>query len=231
MRGEGGFTMVEVLITMGLMSLFMAMAGVSLINMSEASKSTTDRSLTNSSTRQALEAMTRNLRAANPVEVQEPVSLYDTQVSFSVYCQPVGGTCLGSGSSGVRHFTYRVAANVLEVRINNAFEADGVTPRFQRILGPEAQSASSGFPLAQRQYAVVNTPITEPVFSYFRQDRVRLETQGAGAALSSKFRDCSNTLRIRLRVITETGSTSRPIDLSTTINLRNFNQVEGCLST
>jgi hypothetical protein len=38
-------------------------------------------------------------------------------------------------------------------------------------------------------------------------------------------------MKIRLRVISQTGRPRSVVDLSTTINLRNFNEVDGCLAT
>jgi prepilin-type N-terminal cleavage/methylation domain-containing protein len=208
---ESGFTMVELIITMAVMSVFIAMAGVSLINMSKAARTTDNRSTVNDAARQALEAVSRNVRAANPIDAQDPVTLYATGMSFEVYCSSPGvGSC---PATSLRKLDYRVANNVLSVSTNGG--------AYQQILGPIAQTAIPGFTVAQRQYAIVNSA-TEPVFTFFKRD-------GSTPISSQQFHDCTKYVTIRLKVITETGNTKTPADLSTTVTLRNYNEVSNCI--
>jgi type II secretory pathway pseudopilin PulG len=215
--------MVEVIITLGVLSLVMAMAGVSLINMSKAARTTENRSAANDATRGALEQISRNIRAANPIDVQDPISVYDSQVSFEVFCTPAGsGTCQGTG---LRRIVYSISANALWESTNGGTAVDPDGPAnngaFRLILGPIAQSSTSGFPLSSRQYAIVNTA-TEPVFTYFKRD-------GTLPTSSQQFHDCTKYVTVRLKVITETGNTRTPADLSTTVTLRNYNEVSNCI--
>ncbi|HUQ40452.1 MAG TPA: type II secretion system protein [Acidimicrobiales bacterium] len=213
-RDQRGLTMVELLITMSLMGVVMAMAGAGLINMSKAAKTNQDRSESNAAIRLALERIARDVRAANPIDVQTPVSLYDSQIKFSVFCNPA--TSADCPASGLRLVTYRVLNNALEYSYNGG--------AFRSLLKPDAATG----PLTSRQFAVVNVA-AEPVFTYLKSNLAPLITQGTDAALPEKFRDCAQTIRIRLRVITENGNTRTPAELRTVVALRNFNEVSNCL--
>lgn len=214
-------TMVELAITMGILSLVLAMAGVSLISMSRAARTTENRSAANDATRQALEQMSRNVRAANPIDVLGTVEEYATTMSFEVFCTPISvGTC---PNSGLRKLVYAVSGNALTESINGGTAGDldgpGNNGRFRQVLGPIPQSA--GFAVSERQYAIVNSP-TEPVFTYFKRD-------GNPPATPQQYHDCTKYVTVRLKVITETLNTRTPADLSTTVTLRNYNEVSNCI--
>lgn len=210
---EGGFTLLELIIVMALLSVVLSLVGAGMVSLTDTTRSTDDRSRADTELRNAVEALARDIRAANPIDVQSPVSIYDTQISFEVYCTPVGGTC---DSDNLRQKVYRVSANALEVSIGGG--------AFRQIIGPKA---ISGLPLPERQFAIVNSA-SEPVFTYLRDDGSVIPTGGGSPAPAERFRDCTQAVRIHLKMITESGNTRAPADLTTTVTLRNFNEVSGC---
>ena len=224
-RGEGGFTLVELLIVMALLAVVMSLAATGLFSINDATRSSEEKSFADTRLRETIEMMARDIRASNPIDVQTvpqpctsppcpqaPVSVYDRQISFEVFCTPVGGTC---GSDNLRQIVYRVVSSRLELSEGGAFRT---------VLGP---SATSSLPVAARQFAIVNTA-SEPVFTYLRDDGSVLATGGLSPAPAERFRDCTQAVRIHLRMITEPGNTRAPADLTTTVTLRNFNEVTGC---
>ena len=211
--GESGFSVIELLVVVALLGVVMSLAAAGFMNMTRATRSTDDRSRGDTALRSAVERLARDIRAANPIDVQSPVSLYDTQISFEVFCTPVGGTC---DSDNLRQTVYRVTANRLEVSVGGG--------AFQTILGP---STTSDLPITSRQFALINTA-AEPVFTYLRDDGTPLATGGASPAPPERFRDCTQAVRIHLRMISEPGNTRAPVDLTTTVTLRNFNEVSAC---
>ena len=212
-RSESGFSVLELLIVMALLGIVMSVVGAGLISMTETTRSTEERSFADTELRNALERIARDLRAANPIDVQSPVSLYDTQVAFEVFCSTVGGTC---DSDNLRQMVYRVNANVLEVSAGGG--------AFQPLLEPDS---GSSLPLTSRQFAVVNSA-TEPVFTYLDIDGDVIPTGGASPASPERFRDCTRAVRIHIKMITEPGNTLAPADITTTVTLRNFNEVSAC---
>ncbi len=66
-----------------------------------------------------------------------------------------------------------------------------------------------------------------PVFRYFKRDGAELQTTGADANTGTDFRDCVRTVQIRLVVLPEARST-KPIDVTTRVALRNYNEVSAC---
>lgn len=163
--------------------------------------------------RTALEIIERDLRAANPIDAVEPVSLYATSLSFSVYCATPG--VAGCGTDNLRDLTYRLNGNRLE-RLRGA--TTGVLA---------APSGPSHLPVAQQRGAIVNTS-AEPVFRYFDRDGNELATTGGGASPPSHFRDCVRHVEIFLRIVTEPGSSPKTATIRTSGTLRNFNEVAGC---
>jgi len=227
-RGEDGFTLLELLIVMALLSVVLSLAAAGLFSINDATRSSEEKSFSDTKLRQVVEELARAIRASNPIDVQTtpqpcpvvtppcpqaPGSLYDTQISFEVYCTPVGGTCT---SRNLRQLVYRVVSNRLEVA-----QGGGA---FRMILGPDG---TSSLPIAAQQFAIVNTA-SEPVFTYLRDDGTPLATGGASPAPPERFRDCTQAVRIHLRMITEPDNTRAPADLTTTVTLRNFNEVTGC---
>ena len=227
---DAGFTVLELLIVMGLLAVVMSLVGASLISMTQTTRSTEERSFADTELRNAVEQMARDIRAANPIDVQTctesvhvpvlvpscttEVVIYEKQISFEIFCT-TGATC---GTDNLRQVVYRVVSNRLEVSRGGA--------AFQTLLGP---SEGSSLPVAMRQFAIVNSE-SEPVFTYLRADRTELATEGANAAPEERFRDCTRAVRIHLKMITEPGNTRAPADLTTTVALRNFNEVTGCAS-
>ncbi len=225
---DSGLTLVELLVVMALMGVVMVLAGAGFVSLTDATQSTEQRSHSNDELRQALEQVARDARAANPIDVQtcnaavhvpslvpscsSPVVIYDRTVSFEIYCAPVGGEC---GADNLKHVRWQVAGNRLERVVN------GGTPRV--ILRPDP---GSSLPIAARKGAVVN-PLTTPVFTYLREDGSALQTASPGD-LPTAFRDCTRAMRIHLMTITEPGLTARPAELSTTVSLRNYNEVTAC---
>ena len=209
---EAGFNVLELLIVMALLGVVMSLVGAGFINMTQATRSTEERSRADTELRNAVEALARDIRAANPIDVQTPVSLYDTQISFEIYCATPGGTCT---ADNLRQKVYRVVSNRLEVSV-----AGGA---FRQVLGP---SLTSGLPITSRQFAIVNSA-AEPVFTYLKADGTAIATGGADPAPPQRFRDCTRAVRIHLKMISEPGN-PRPMDLTTTVTLRNFNEVSAC---
>lgn len=212
-RSETGFTVLELLIVMALLAVVMSIVGAGMISLTDTTRSTDDRSRADTELRNAVEAIARDVRAANPIDAQSPVSLYNTQISFEVFCTPVGGTC---AATNLRKKVYRVTAHRLEVSVGGG--------PFQQILGP---SLDSTLPLAERQFAIINS-VTEPVFTYLRDDGSPLPTGGSSPAPAARFRDCTQAVRIHLKIINESGNTRSPSDLTTTVTLRNYNEVSEC---
>ena len=210
---EDGFTVLELIIVTALLGVVMSLVGAGLVNMTRVTRSTDDRSRADTELRQAIEAMARDIRAANPIDVQNPVTLYDTQIAFAKFCETPGGTC---GADNLRQIVYRVTANKLELS-----EGGGA---FRAILEP---SPTSQLPIGERQFSLVNLA-SEPVFTYLKADGTALETGGATPSPAERFRDCTRAVRIYLRMISEPGNTRAPVDLTTTVTLRNFNEVSAC---
>ena len=209
---EAGFNVLELLIVMALLGVVMSLVGAGFINMTQATRSTEERSRADTELRNAVEALARDIRAANPIDVQTPVSLYDTQISFEIYCATPGGTCT---ADNLRQKVYRVISNRLEVSVGGG--------AFRQLLGP---SLTSELPITSRQFAIVNSA-AEPVFTYLKADGSPIATGGSDPAPPQRFRDCTRAVRIHLKMISEPGN-PRPVDLTTTVTLRNFNEVSAC---
>ncbi|HUR48437.1 MAG TPA: prepilin-type N-terminal cleavage/methylation domain-containing protein [Acidimicrobiales bacterium] len=219
---DAGFTVLELLIVMALLSVVMSLAIAGLFSINDATRSTEERSFADTKLRDVIEAMARDIRASNPIDVQTdpqpctappcpeaPVSTYDSQISFEIFCTPVGGTC---STRHLRQIVYRVNGNRLEVAKGGGAYVALVAP-----------STTSVLPVEQRQFAIVNGP-SEPVFTYLRADGTVIATSGAAAEAATRFRDCTRAVRIHLRMITAPGNPN-PADLTTTVTLRNFNEV------
>jgi prepilin-type N-terminal cleavage/methylation domain-containing protein len=219
-EAESGMTMVELLVVMAIMGLVMSAAAAGFISLTNATQSTEERSRANDEVRQAMEQVARDIRAANPIEVQTPVSRYDNSVAFEIFCAPVGGDC---AANNLKHVRWTVVDHRLERSVN------GGTPRV--VLQPDPGSSR---PLNERHMAVVNVNAVPPVpvFTFSREDASPLQTADPGPTsapdLPVAFRDCTRSVRVRLVVITEPGLTSRPMELTTEVSLRNYNEVSAC---
>ncbi|MEY2475913.1 MAG: hypothetical protein QOG87_1228 [Actinomycetota bacterium] len=217
-RTEAGFSLLELMMTTAIMGVVVAAILGALVSFTASTNKTQDRSMILNETRQALETITRDLRAANPINDIGPalaVSTYDTSVSFSVYCASAAvGTC---GSDNLRATTYAVTGNAL-------VQTRGGVSR--TLLGPGGDPAS---PATARQGAIVNSA-SQPAFRYYRQNGVALDTDDSdgAAAPSSSFRDCAQYVEIHLVVVAEPGKPKSTINLVTRADLRNFNEVTAC---
>lgn len=211
---EDGFTVVELAVTMGLMSLVAGVAVSGLNNVVTNTRRVEDRAFAVSDARQAVELIIRDTRAANPIDPVANVADYDTTIAFSVHCATPGTD--GCSSQGLRQITYQVRANALE-RV-----AAGVTTL---RLGPQGPAT---LPVTLQQGAILNTP-AEPVFTYYDAVGNRLETQGAGAVATTTVQNCARSVEVRLRVRAASGEESAVIDLTTTVDLRNYHEVSQCI--
>jgi hypothetical protein len=205
---------IEGVVTMGILGVALATIFSSLDTFTRHTTATQDRSLMLTETRTAVEMITRDLRAANPIIALDPVKDYDTSVSFTVYCATVGVSNCGSGN--IRSVRYRVRQNQLE-------QLQGSTTKV--LLGPQG---SASLPVTSRQGAIVNSS-SQPVFKYFKKDGTQLVTSPTtSAAPASMFRDCAQYVEIHLVVVAEPGEPTSTVNLVTRADLRNFNQVTGC---
>jgi len=210
---EGGFTVLESVVTMGILGLALVVVFGALDVFTRRTSETQERSLMLSETRSAVEIITRDLRAANPIVAIDPVAAYNSSVSFSVYCANVGVQgCAGDNQRAVR---YRVANNQLEQQIGAITKV---------LLGP---TGSSALPVTSRQGAIVNAS-SQPVFTYYKKDGTQLLTSSLDAVAASKIRDCAQYVEIHLVVVAEPGEPTSTINLITRADLRNFNQVTAC---
>lgn len=211
---ESGFSLVELLVVMVMMVIVTGVAFNGLNNVTKNSWSTEQRSAAQSEVRGALELIIRDLRAAQPINVRTTVDEYATAVDFFVYCSPAGvGTCDADGN---RHIEYEVVANQLERT------AEGVTTM---RLGP---SGPDGLASHLQRSAVVNDPVTEPVFTYYDKNGVALETSGPSAPSETTFRNCARSVRIHLVVRGEPNNVASELELETTVALRNEHEVPPC---
>lgn len=212
---EDGFTLPELLITTLLMGIVSLILFTTTSSLTQTAARTESRSQTLSSARTALERIARDLRAANPVDeltAGTPTSLYDSSVSFKVYCAS-GLNCVDM----LRTMTYRVSGNRLEAI------SGGTTTVLQ---GPEGSSTLQD---SLRRGAVVNSA-AEPVFEYFRRDGSKISTSNVAnvGIPSTYFRDCTKKVKIHLKVRAQANEPSQVVDLVTTVTLRNHNEVNPC---
>lgn len=211
-RPEQGFTMLELAVTVLIMSVVLAILYPSLDSFVRHTTQTEKKAQVLADTRRAVETIARDLRAANPIDALPTLTEYDNRVRFSVFCSTPGvNDC---SSSRLRQVEYRRVGYQLQRIVN------GGTPRV--ILGP---SGPDGRPEPEQFGAVVNAG---PVFRFFKKDGQQLTTSGATAPPSSvRFRDCAKSVEIDLLVRSaRTGTTTT--SLLTQVDLRNWNEVTGC---
>lgn len=214
-RAEDGYTVLEVMVVVMFMAIFGMAVQTSMHAFVRTTRVADDKTTVVGSVRVAEEAIARDMRAANPIDdiYPEPVSNYANKVSFSVYCSTPGtGTC---GTDRLRRITYRVVENRLE-------QVVGSNKRI--LVGPNGQSA---VPVNQRLGAVVNSA-TEPVFTYLDKTGTPFQIQAGDGVTTRHIHDCTKSVRIHVKVISEPRNTSTPYNLVTTVELRNFNEVSGC---
>lgn len=209
---QGGFTMLELAVTVLIMSIVLATLFPALDSFVRHTTQTEKKAQVLADTRRAVETIARDLRAANPIDALTALTDYNNRVRFSVFCSTPGTN--GCSSARLRQIEYRRVGYQLE-RIVNGGAA-------QVILGP---SGPTGRPAIEQFGAVVNTG---PVFRFFKRDGQVLATSGASAPPSSvQFRDCAKSVEINLLVRqARTGETNAT--LLTQVDLRNWNEVTGC---
>lgn len=213
---ESGATIVEVMMVLMLFSIFAAAVQTSLSAFVRTTRVVEEKTSVIGDVRVAEEAVARDLRAANPIDdiAPESVSVYERKVSFSVFCSTPGvSQC---GSDNLRRITYQVVDNRFEQVVGSSM---------RRLLGPNGQDA---VPVDQRVGAVVNAD-TEPVFTYLDRNGQPFVTSSTGQAVTTRrIHDCTKSVQIHLKVISEPRDTTTPYNLVTTVELRNFNEVDGC---
>jgi len=214
-RDEGGFTLVELLVAMVLMVIVAGVAFSGLNSVVTTSRRVEDRGFAVTDARQAVELIIRDARAANPIDLVAPVALYDTKITFSVYCADEGVDACSA--ENLEQITYQVTGNALT-------RSSGGVPTLR--LGPDA--AAGGLPVTMRQGAILNTA-TEPVFTYFDAAGDALQTQGAGAVPSTTIQNCARSVAFHLLVRSSSGEENAVVDLGTTVDLRNYNEVSQCV--
>ena len=214
-RDEGGLTLVELVAVVGIFSIFGLAITTSLQSFTATTASTQNKTFALADVRGAVENIARDLRAANPIEAISaslPVSQYDNRVSFTVWCATVGDN--GCTSANTRKVIYEVTGNRL---------VQTVGTRVRDLLLPAP--GMTGVPSAQRPGAVVNAS-TQPAFTYYTKSGMQLSTSGGTPATT--FRNCTKTVKIHLLVMADARKPSTAINLVTTVDLRNSNEVTNC---
>ena len=211
-RGDDrGVTLVELLVVMSIMGVFGLLAFASVTSVTDTAVKTQTRSTSIDEARRALEIIIRDLRAANPIEYRATVAEYDTQISFEVYCEVDGA--IVCPADNLRLVEYALDGNTLRRTVDGSA---GV------VLSPVSSSLA-----AASRLAVVNTA-SQPLFQYFDRDGDRIMTTGPTAADGTKFRDCTKTVRVDLRVLDRTRGEERPFRITTDVAIRNYNEVSNC---
>jgi prepilin-type N-terminal cleavage/methylation domain-containing protein len=207
---DDGFTLVELMTTVFLLGIVMATIYGAIASFQKTTSVANTKTLTNDDVRTAVETIARDLRAANPIDPVSPSSLYNTQVQFDVFCSSAGsGTC---GSNNLHNVKYQVSNNKL-------VRTDGSTNKV--LLGP---NGATGYAVALRPGAIVNSA-SQPIFTYLDKNGAAISTSTNTGA---HFRDCTKAVQIHLVVIQQPGQTSNPLDFTTKVEIRNYNEVSGC---
>jgi type II secretory pathway pseudopilin PulG len=204
-RDQAGFSLVELTMVVFVMGIVGLTVATSLDSFTRTTKTIQDKGSALADTRVAVERVTRDLRAANPID-EYAIGLYNTEAHFSVYCSAPGVAPCGSNS--LRPVVYRVVSNRLERVVGT--QAPTI------LVGPGGPSA---VPVAQQKGAVVNAA-TEPVFTYYDKNGVAFDT---ATALPRTIHDCARSVQVYLKVMAQSRDTANPVDLVTKVDLRNFN--------
>ena len=205
---QAGVSVIELAMVVFLMGIFGLVIMTTLDSFTRTTKTVQDKSRALNDARTALETITRDLRAANPID-EYAIGSYNTEARFSVFCSTPGvGTC---NSSGLRPVVYRVVSNRLE-RVVGA-QAPTV------LLGP---SGPTHLPVGQQRGAVVNGA-SQPPFTYYDKNGVAFDT---ATALPRTIHDCTRSVKIHLKAVAEPADLTDTIDLFTQVDLRNFNEAQ-----
>lgn len=210
---EQGFTVTELAVVVLVMSIVMVSLLPALSSMTNSTNSIANKSLTTTDVRQAMETISRDLRAANPISAVSSVATLDNQVSFTVYCSTPGvGDCTSQSQRPVSYALSGYAVTQTRGTATRTLLAGRGTPTLTA---------------AKRVAAVVNTS-AQPLFTYFDHTGSILATSGTLAAAPEDFRDCTTTVQVHLVVIADPNNTTSPIDLTSLVALRNYHVVSGC---
>jgi type II secretory pathway pseudopilin PulG len=212
---DPGFTLVELTMVALLMGIFGLVACQSLFTFLRTADVAQANAFALADARTALERMSRNIRAANPIMALDPsipVSAYDNQISFSVYCSTPGAR--GCSDNRLRPVSYVRSVNYIQETIGGE---QGI------VLAPVGPAS---VPVDLRPGAVVNTA-SQPIFTYRDKSGVPIPTSGS-APPATRFRDCTKSVEIHLVVRADSRSPDRTIDLKTRVDLRNHQAVSGC---
>ena len=210
-RDERGLSLAELLVVVMIMGIIMLIIYSSTDSFIRINDVTQGKSFSLANARTALERATKEIRAANPIRVQSPVPLYDTRITFDVYCSQAGvGSC---NSQNLRPVRIELVGNALLQTVG--------TSTFT-LVGPEGPAS---VPIAKRRGAVVNTT---PVFRSYDRQGVIIPTSGPQAAPGTKFRDCTRRVEILLSVVSEHRRPASTIQLTTEVDLRNFHRISTC---
>lgn len=214
-RSEAGFSLVELVAVVGIMSIFGLAITTSLQSFTKTTTSTQSKTFALADVRGAVENIARDLRAANPIEAISatlPVSKYDNRISFTVWCSTVGDN--GCTTANARKVVYELTGNTLVqtvgARTRNLLEPNPGTPTLAAVL---------------RAGAVVNSA-SQPIFTYYSAKGTQLST--AGGTPATTFRNCTKTVKIHLVVMAEPRRPDTAINLVTHVDLRNSNEVTNC---
>lgn len=214
-RGEAGFSLLELLSVVAIMSVFGIAVAQGLQSFTATTTSTQNKNFALGDVRNAVEAVARDLRAANPIEaipLTSPVTQYDNRISFTVWCATVGDN--GCSSSHARRVVYELSANTL---------TQTVGLRTRTLLRPNP--GMTAVPVAERPGAVANTS-AQPIFTYYTKSGAVLST--SGGTPSTTFRNCTKTVKIHLVVVADPRRPDTAINLITQVDLRNSNEVTNC---
>ena len=190
--GEGGFTLVELLIVMILMGVIGAITLTSFVQSARSAQVATERLDAVNDLTPALQRMTRDLRAASPLVIDNG-GAYATKV----------GTEFERG--GVR---YRIVYYVDGVGADAKVLSDRYTVAADGTLSTVGTS---------NLVADVENAATEPVFTYFDNDGHQITCTGTTQACRDEHVTAS---RVEIRLIRGVNDQT-PIEYVTSVNIRN----------
>lgn len=214
---ERGFSLLELVSVVAMMGVFGVAISTGLQSFTKTTTSTQNKNFALADVRNAVEAISRDLRAANPIDaipLTDPVSNYDNRISFTVYCSIVGDN--GCSTGHARRVVYEVVGNKLIQTVGN---------RSRPLLEPAA--GLTAVPVAERPGAVANAP-TQPVFTYKTRSGLVLDTAPLSGTAPTTFRNCTKTVQIHLVVMADPRRPDTAINLITSVDLRNSNEVSNC---
>lgn len=204
-------TVPELALVTLLLGIVSVMAFAGLISVTEATATTESRNQALAEARRAVETISRDLRAANPVDALDPVTAYNQRVSFDVYCN--------SGEAGCVNNLKKIVYEYDPVDFELLRTVNGAT---SVLLGPTGPASVA----RNRQRGAVVNKATDPMFTFYGSNGQAFATSGASAPTKERFRDCTRSVQIRVAVVSDISQADRNVDISTRVNLRNHNRVD-----